>query len=77
MSVENSKHVLLDDGTVVQHFSNVVARRPNQLNTALKRRVIRLRTAEGRKERVTHIDDLARVSSDRTGREFACIAPEL
>jgi len=50
--------VLSDDWAVVEIFSNVVARRPNDFNASTKSRVIRASPRESGKERVVNVDDL-------------------
>jgi hypothetical protein len=44
VSMRDSRHILLDNRSIIQCLGYIVARRPNQLHSSRMRRVIWLRT---------------------------------
>src|SRR5438046_6476117 len=62
VSVRDAYHILLDDGTVVQNFGNVVAGCPDQLNSPRECLMVRFGADERRQERAVDIDDAVRVA---------------
>jgi len=73
----NPRHVLLDDGAVVQGFGDVVRGRADQFHAPFKRPVIGLGTMKRRQKRMVDINDVIGKLADKVARQnlLACSAP--
>src|SRR5207244_10559672 len=63
-AVGDAHDILLNDGTVIEDFGDVMAGGADELYASLKCLVVRLGAYEGRQERVVDVDDAVRVPVD-------------
>jgi len=68
VAVRDARHVLLDDGAVVQRIRYVVTRRADQLHPARMHRVIGPRPGEGWQKRMMDVDNPGRIAGHESGR---------
>src|SRR5271157_1176605 len=61
IAMRNARHALPDDRPVVQHFRNVVGRRPNQFHPAFVSLLVWFGPHKSRQKRVVNVDDALRV----------------
>ena len=56
IAMRDARDVLFDDGPVIQDFREVMSGRADQLDSALKRLLVRLRADKRRQERMVDVD---------------------
>ncbi len=76
VAVRDADHVLLDDGTVVENFGNVVAGCADQLYAALEGLMVRARADERGQKRMVNVDDALRIAADEIIGEDLHVAGE-
>ena len=76
VAVGYADYILLDDGTVVEDFGDVVAGRANQLYAALEGLMIWPRADERRQKRMVNVDDALRIAVDEVVGEDLHVAGE-
>src|SRR5580704_6752106 len=69
-----TRNALLDDGSVIKHFRDVVRRRADDFHAAIESLLVWLGAHEGWQKRMMDIDDLLRILRDEVLGEHLHIA---
>src|SRR5215472_7868436 len=74
VAVRDAHHILFDDGTIVEHFGDVVTGGADQLDAALERLMVGTRAHKSWKKRMVNIDNALRIFAYELVRENLHVA---